>query len=113
MDTKQHKFLSFKFKGTLKIIAIEDVAFFKGSDIYSEIHLDSGQHYLHKTLEQLTQLLSHSFLRIHKSYLVSQAQFESFLSKTGCRNFIRLKNGTELPIGRTRYVKIREKLGLK
>ena len=114
MGTKQLKFLSVKFKGTLKIIAVEDVAFFRGSDIYSEIHLKSGEHYLHdKTLAQLSQLLSDSFLRIHKSYLVSQAQFESFLNKTGGRNFLRLKNGTELPIGRTRYPKIKGKLGLK
>lgn len=113
MDTKQLKFLSVKFKGTLKIIAIENVTFFRGSDIYSEIHLESGEYYLHdKTLEQLSQLLSRSFLRIHKSYLVSQAQFESLLSKTGGRNFLRLKNGTELPIGRTRYSQIKDYLDL-
>jgi len=113
MGTKQLKFLSVKSKGTLKIIAIAHVAFFRGSDIYSEIHLESGEYFLHdKTLEQLSQLLSHSFLRIHKSYLVSIAQFECFLNKAGGRNFLRLKNGTELPIGRTRYPTIKDKLGL-
>jgi len=114
IDSRQLKFLSVKFKGTLKIIAIAHFAFFRGSGIYSEVHLENGEKYLHdKTLEQLTQLLSHSFLRIHKSYLVAQTQFESFLSKPGGRNLLRLKNGTELPIGRTKYPKIKEKLGLK
>jgi len=114
MGTRQLKFLSVKFKGTLKIVPIADVVFFKGSDIYSEIHLESGELFLHdKSLEQLSQLLSHSFLRIHKSYLVSQSQFEALLRKAGGRHFLRLKNGTELPVGRTRYPELKEKLNWK
>lgn len=104
------KFLSIRQKGQLRLIKIEDVMYFKGSDIYAEVHLSNGDMQLHdKTLEKLSQLLGSSFERIHKSFLVSSSQFDSIIYRNG-NPVMRIKNGEELPIGRTRYADLKKKL---
>jgi two-component system response regulator LytT len=104
------KFLSVRQKGQLRLIRMEDVIYFKGSDIYAEVYLINGESLLHdKTLEKLSQLLGNTFERIHKSYLVCCAQFETISYQSGSP-MMKLKNGEELPIGRTRYAELKKKL---
>ncbi|QNK64393.1 response regulator transcription factor [Pedobacter sp. PAMC26386] len=110
-EKRELRYLSVKQKGQVKLLKIEDVLYFRGSDIYSEIHLRNGETLLHdKTLEKLSQLLGNSFERIHKSYLVAFPEIDKLIFKNGGSPGVKLMNGKELPVGRTRYMALKKKL---
>jgi len=73
--------------------------------------LRSGRRELHdKTLEKLEAILPEDFERIHKSYLVRMSEVKALHAAEGSHYEAELKNGERLPIGRTRYKELREKL---
>ncbi|TCC93421.1 response regulator transcription factor [Pedobacter frigiditerrae] len=105
------KFLAVKKAGDIKLIDIEDLLFIKGAGIYSELHLRNGKQELHdKSLETLEQLLPYSFERIHKSYLVSLELAEKILIQSGSKYSLLLKSGEQLPIGRSKYKDLKNKI---
>ena len=106
------QFLAVKKQGNLMLIDIKDLRYIKGAGIYTELHLLNGKKELHdKSLEKLAQLLPASFERIHKSYIVSLAQAEKIIVQEGSSYQLLLKNGGLLPIGRSRYKELRNKMG--
>ncbi|MGY3090852.1 two-component system response regulator LytT [Hymenobacter sp. UYAg731] len=105
------KFLAVKKQGTISLTNIQDLRYIKGAGIYSELHLQNGRTELHdKSLERLQQLLPASFERIHKSYLVPIDQAARILVQKGCKYQLQLKNGELIPIGRSRFKGLKEKL---
>ncbi|MBB2146557.1 response regulator [Pedobacter sp. LMG 31464] len=105
------KFLAVKKAGNIKLIDIEELLYIKGAGIYSELHLRNGNQELHdKSLETLAQLLPNSFNRIHKSYLVSLALAEKIIVQPGSKYSLLIKNGELLPIGRSKYKELKEKI---
>lgn len=106
-----HRYLSVRRKGGIKLIPIDDVLYAKGAGPYSEIVMRDGSTELHnKSLEALLDLLPGLFERIHRSYIVNMAAVTSFLAHEGSRYEAELSCGTRLPVGRTRFKKIRERL---
>lgn len=104
-------FLAVKKRGGLKIIKIEDIAYLRGADIYSELVLKDETTELHnKSLEKLEQLLSPDFERIHKSYLVPFSAIRGISLYPGSVYKAILKDGQTLPVGRSRYKRLKEKL---
>lgn len=105
------KYLAVKKSGNLKLIDVNDLHYIKGAGIYSELHLRNGKQELHdKSLETLGQLLPSSFERIHKSYIVPLNQAEKIVVEAGGRYSLLLSNGELLPIGRSRYKELKEKM---
>ncbi len=62
--------------------------------------------------ERLARALDRVFERIHKSYIVKMSTVAGLLIHEGSRYEVELNNGLMLPVGRTRYKGIKEKLGL-
>jgi two-component system LytT family response regulator len=94
-----------RMKTTLKLpgsdtCLIADVLFIEGKSNYSIIYLKGKSPItMAKTLKKFeSQLRLHPFLRIHKSYLINQAN----LSEKGINdeNMIQLCDGTHLPVSR-------------
>lgn len=105
------KFLAVKQSGSVRLIAINDLVYIKGAGIYSELHLKNGKQELHdKSLEKLEQLLSHSFERVHKSYLVPLLQAEKIIVQSGSKYNLLLKNGEVIPVGRSKYKELKHKM---
>lgn len=105
------QFLAVKKHGGIHLVNIEDVNYIKGAGVYTEIILASGEKKLHdKSLEKLSQLLPKSFERIHKSYLVKTTEIKEIIVKTGSQYAVELQNGEILPVGRTKYKGLKEKL---
>lgn len=95
----------------IQLLNIVDVSYIKGAGVYSEVFLKNNQTALHdKSLEKLSQLLPGSFERIHKSYLVKTTEIKEIIVKTGSQYAVELKNGEILPVGRTKYKALKEKL---
>lgn len=106
------KFLAVRKHGKVELVPIDRVLYVEGAGAYAELVLDDGRRELHdKTLEKLHALLPPVFERVHKSYVVRMSAVKALHAQEGSHYEIELKNGLRLPVGRTRYKEIREKLG--
>lgn len=93
-------------------IAVESVLFIQGADDYSELHCRDGSRHLHdKTLGALMHILPERFERVHRSFIVDTGAIESLRAEPGGRYFLRLTTGEEIPVGRSRYRDLRNRLG--
>ena len=109
-QTNTIKFLAIKKRGRIQLIPIEDLLYIKGAGVYTELFLANGKKELHdKSLEKLEQLLSPTFERIHKSYLVKLSEVNGVIVESGSKYMAELKNGILIPIGRTKYKDIKAK----
>ena len=106
----QIRYLAVKNRHKIQLIPIEEVHYIKGAGAYTELFLADGSKELHdKSLEKLEQLLSPSFERIHKSYLVKISEIGEITVASGSKYNVELKNGALLPIGRTKYKDLKAK----
>jgi two-component system response regulator LytT len=105
------RFLAVRKPGRIELIPIDDVLYAQGADDCSELVLMDGRRALHdKNLEKLHALLPPVFVRIHKSYLVRLSAVKALHANEGSRYEAELKDGTVLPVGRTRYREVRDAL---
>lgn len=106
------KFLAVRKHGKVELVAIDRVLYVEGAGAYAELVLEDGRRELHdKTLEKLHALLPPVFERIHKSYVVRWSAVKALHAQEGSHYEVELRNGLRLPVGRTRYKELREKLG--
>lgn len=105
------KHLAVKKAGRIEVVAIDEVLLVQGAGNYSELVLKNGRRELHdKTLEKLGAVLPPDFERIHKSYLVRMSEVKALHASEGSHYEAELRNGLRVPIGRSRYKELREKL---
>lgn len=103
------KHLSFEGRRGVEVIKLQDVLFFKAADKYSEAVLRDGTTRFHdKPLNRLEHILETDFIRTHKSYLVHQQAIQNVKSLEGSRYAVKLMNGDQLPVGRTRIDHVRQ-----
>jgi len=103
--------LAVKKSGRIELVPIDEVLYVEGAGNYAELVLADGRRELHdKTLEKLHAILPPDFERIHKSYLVRLSAVKALHASEGSHYEAELKNGTRVPIGRSRYKEIRERL---
>lgn len=106
------KFLAVRKFGRVELVPIDRILYVEGAGAYAELVLADGRRELHdKTLEKLHALLPPVFERIHKSYLVRWNAVKALHAREGSHYEVELNNGLRLPVGRTRYRELREKLG--
>lgn len=109
-DNKKTKFLAIRKKGRVVLVSVDDVLYIKGAGSYTELFLSDGRKELHdKSLEKLEQLLSFSFERIHKSYLVKLSEIRKITVASGSKYMAELRNGECIPVGRTKYKDLKGK----
>ncbi len=106
----QLKYVAIKKKGRVQLIDLDDVLYIKGAGIYTELHLKDGRTEVHdKSLEKLEQILPDHWERIHRSYLIDMNVVREVTVQSGTKYSVVLKNGEVLPVGRSRYKKLKEK----
>lgn len=98
------KMLIVRNHGHLQIIPVEEIQYLQGAGDYAEIHLHDGSSHLHnKSLEALKKILPDTFVRIHKSYITDLKYISKLHIFGGGKYECELKDGTVLPVSRTRY----------
>lgn len=108
---QQLKYLAVKSMKQVTPIPIDTIAYIKGADDYSEIHCDDGTSHLHdKTLTALEHILPPPFERLHRSYIVNMTRVAKYRSEPGSRYLVRLTNGEELPVSRTRFKELKSRM---
>ena len=85
----------------LRTLPVADLAFVRGADDYSELHLADGSIHLHeKTLAALAAILPSSFARVHRSYIVDLDRVRALRRMPGGGQGLALADGREVPVGR-------------
>src|SRR5690606_5318988 len=109
-ENDRTRVLAVKKRGSIQLIPVENLLFIKGAGVYAELFLKDGTKELHdKSLEKLEQLLSHSFERIHKSYLVKMSEAKKIVVSSGSKYVAELRNGERIPVGRMKYKEMKGK----
>lgn len=104
------RYLAVKRKGRRVLLSVEDLLYVQGAGVYTELHLKDGRTAIHnKTLDALRAILPNTYERIHKSYLVCMTEAQEIVIQPGSKYSLRLTNGEQLPIGRTKYKALRER----
>jgi DNA-binding LytR/AlgR family response regulator len=97
--------------GGIVLVPLEAVAYIQGAGDYAELVLRNGGTELsEKSLERLEALLPADFVRIHRSYLVPLQDMARLWTLEGSRTAVELKDGTRLPVGRSRMKALKERL---
>ncbi|HUL54074.1 MAG TPA: LytTR family DNA-binding domain-containing protein [Opitutaceae bacterium] len=105
------RFLAVRRTGRIDLVPLDDLLYVEGADKYSELVLTNGQRsFYDKCLGRLEAALPPTFVRIHKSYLVRFPMVSRLVVKRGSRYFAELRNGLRLPVGRSRYERIKSRL---
>jgi len=98
----------------VRIVPVEDVAYFQSDGPYVELHTREGDTYLirerMKTLE--ARLDPETFCRIHRSTIVNLEEVESVQPNYQERYVVRLRSGTRLDVSRRRREAFEDRFGL-
>ena len=97
----------------LQMIPIETIVSCESDDNYTNIKLKNGKKLLvTRSLKDIEESLEqHSFIRVHRSYLVNLNEIEKYIKGEGGE--VVMSNGASLPVSRTRkqdFLKLLEKI---
>ena len=96
-----------------KIIMVEaaEILYCKSDGSYTTVYMCNGEKYLvSRSMKYIEDLLSHDFIRIHKSYIVNLYEIKEFI-KQGNGEII-LTNGKLIPVSRTHRKHVLEALNI-
>lgn len=92
----------------IRLVNVSEVNYILGAGNYVEIHLDNGQHFLHREAMNgiENQLDPRDFIRVHRSSIVRIAYISELLPNERGDYKIRLRNGLELTVSRANKHKL-------
>jgi len=107
------KYLSIRKFGSIQIISLKDVRYFKGANVYTELHLNNGAVEIYdKSLKKIMNLLPKNYQRIHKSFIVDIGKIKRINNFGGGRYMLELEGGDTLPVSRKRFLDLKAQLDL-
>lgn len=102
--------LCIKKTGMIELVEVDTIDHLSASGHYCEVFFD-GKCVLHdKPIERIETLLPANFARVHRSHIVNMNKVQRLIIEPGSKYAVELLNGTKLPVGRTRYGEIKQKL---
>jgi two-component system, LytTR family, response regulator AlgR len=109
--SKRRSHLSARLRGSLRLIAINDIYYLQADEKYVVVHHARGEDLIEESLKSLEQEFSDIFIRIHRNCLVAHTEFlELRRDNDGAVNAI-LKHGKEaLEVSRRCVPILREQL---
>lgn len=97
----------------IKIIPVHDVFYLEAADDYVKIHTKEGYFLKNKTMGHFEQVLDpQQFVRSHRSYIINIQQITRIDPYEKDNHVAVLKAGTQIPVSRSGYGKLKEVLGL-
>jgi two-component system response regulator LytT len=104
------RFLSIKQAGIIKLIEVSKIEYIVAAGHYSELVLKDATWLHDKSIQKLLSILPPNFEQIHRSYIVNMNNVSRLSFDVGSKYSIELENGKQLPIGRSRFSAIKDKL---
>jgi len=104
--------LSIHREGRIDVVETEDLLWVEAADQYVELHTRQGVQLMRESMSHLEEVLDPArFLRIHRSALVALSEVRSLERFPGGTGRVRLADGTQLPVSRSRYRGLKARLG--
>ena len=98
-------------RGQVIIIPVNKIDYIEAQDDYINIHAEGKSTLKTQSLSELeTQLNSNQFVRIHRSYVIRLAALKSIERASKDSHLAVLHNGTQLPISRSGYERIKSRI---
>ncbi len=97
----------------IRIVPVSDIYYIEAYDDYVKIFTKESYYLKKKTMNYYEQILDHTmFFRTHRSFIINLQQLTK-IEPLERNNYVALlKNGKKIPLSRTGYVKLKEKLGI-
>ncbi|MBI3283825.1 MAG: response regulator transcription factor [Burkholderiales bacterium] len=107
---KQQRLL-IRDRGQVHVVPLESVDYIEAQDDYIVIHAADKSYMKTQRLSELeAQLDAAKFVRIHRSYLLRLEALKSIERASKDSHVAVLRNGRQIPVSRTGYDRIKEKL---
>ena len=103
-----------ELRGQMRVVPVELIDYITASGPYAELHVDGRTFAVRERMQQLEERLDPEvFMRIHRSVIVRLDRIDVMLRSAGGDYAVRLKDGTELSVSRSRREALEERLGAR
>ncbi len=103
--------ITVKSNNRINVITLDNINYIEAQDDYIYVFTNEGRFMKKQTMKSIEEQLGSTFLRIHRSYIVSKNQIKS-IEKYGKESYmLNLKCGKQLNVSRSRYQDLKETLG--
>ncbi len=111
--TMQTNRIVLKDGSKIKIIPTNQIHYLEAADDYVKIFTAEGSFLKKKTMQHFENILdANQFVRIHRSYIVHTQLITRIDNYDKDNRIIILSTGTKLPVSKTGYLKLKQKLGI-
>jgi two-component system LytT family response regulator len=101
-------------RGQIRVVPVALVDYITASGPYAELHIGERTFAIREKMQTLEEKLDPAlFFRIHRSAIVRLDRIDTLLHAAGGDYAVRLKDGTELSVSRSRREELEEKVGLE
>jgi len=100
-------------RGQARVVPVSKIDYITASGPYAELHVGDRAFAVRERMQTLEEKLDPAvFFRIHRSVIVRLDLIDTLRRASGGDYAVRLKNGQELPVSRTRREELEEAMGL-
>ena len=97
----------------MRVVPVSKVDYITASGPYAELHIGEKTFAIRERMQSLEERLDPDvFFRIHRSAIVRLDRIDALLHAPGGDYAVRLKDGTELSVSRTRRDELASKMGV-
>jgi two-component system LytT family response regulator len=101
-------------RGQVRVVPVERIDYITASGPYAELHVGEKVYAVRERMQTLeAQLDPDVFFRIHRSAIVRLDRIDTLLHSAGGDYGVRLKNGIELSVSRSRREELDAKMGIR
>ncbi len=105
--------ISVETRGQVRVVPVDRVDYITASGPYAELHVGDRTFAIRERMQTLEEQLDpDAFFRIHRSAIVRLSLIDTLTRHPGGDYGVRLKNGVELSLSRSRREELEQKLGV-
>jgi two-component system LytT family response regulator len=105
--------IAVELRGRIRAVPVDRIEYITASGPYAELHVEEKTFAVRERMQALEEKLDpRRFFRIHRSAIVRVDMIDVFLRHAGGDYGVRLKNGVELSVSRTRREELEARLGI-
>jgi len=100
-----------EMRGQMRVVPVEKIDYITASGPYAELHAGERTFAVRERMQQLEEQLDPAvFMRVHRSVIVRLDRIDVMLRSAGGDYAVRLEDGTELSVSRSRREALEERL---
>ena len=105
--------IAVELRGQIRAVPVDRIEYITASGPYAELHVEGKTFAVRERMQALEEKLDPAhFFRIHRSAIVRIDRIDVFLRHAGGDYGVRLKNGVELSVSRTKREELEARLGI-